>query len=717
MVILIGRNGLEIIGHVAVGRNRVKTAVYSEEQLIDVFVNILSKEGQDAFHQSTGFLKVGYMREKYPSLFIKLKDLAQFKHGKRNSSLILADNGFHTNREIGLKEAKQTLKRYVVTKKAVIAIYDGAINDLSKLAREHLNPYVRKSYQVVSRSANTLGFKTFVNNAYPDLKSKYGLLSFDGAVDTSVIKRNLRRRFLREQSLAYRGQRDPESRAVDEKVRNTFLTGELPLEVVYNNGRTRPHTGKSHIQKKLHYLSEIRGLEKIVSRDLEHVSSRRETGAIAEYEARLFFNIAKRHPEVLSFAGINKYVGQSIDQVITNSERKLATIYEPYLGRESEVDLRLVVVNGRRKDAMIDVKSYRYFSKRVIYEIVHDYAPIDHFLDGKKIDKKIILMNANTEKESEASQIFKENGITLLPGAVFNEAYIKAIDYLTEQDFANCVIPIAGTLEEKKQKLLRIHEFVYDKVHLLNVQGSRFLLEWSEKLLRSLSDGFDNVPEFVFGRRKYDSLPTEIIMPFSEIEDKYDLISSGSLERLAEFAKDVVFYDTETAGILHEGYPITVLGMAYIKDGVPVLHQFFAKDPLDEKPMLREAHKIMSSRKYLIGVNSKTFDDHMFIERLFANRLLFNPHIVPVDVLPFLRSYGHRLPNNRLQTYEQLKLATDIRKTDLGGSEVAEAFRVALLGGPVDKLGRIAEHNLYDGFSTAFMTLDLYEAGAFRLPK
>jgi len=93
--------------------------------------------------------------------------------------------------------------------------------------------------------------------------------------------------------------------------------------------------------------------------------------------------------------------------------------------------------------------------------------------------------------------------------AQFNTAFKLSLEDLLLEDFHKATLPLAGNLQEKKQKIARIHELVYEKSHLLLPQGNTFLRTYISSYLESLVDSFVKEPEFTFGKSVYESIPFE----------------------------------------------------------------------------------------------------------------------------------------------------------------------------------------------------------------
>ena len=177
-----------------------------------------------------------------------------------------------------------------------------------------------------------------------------------------------------------------------------------------------------------------------------------------------------------------------------------------------------------------------------------------------------------------------------------------------------------------------------------------------------------------------------------------------------------LYLDTETTSLSGgAGVLVFLVGVGRFEGDDFVVHQLFMRDPSEEDAMLDRLAMFIDEADALVSFCGKSFDAPRARDRfLFQNRpdveaALRRLH--HLDLHPTARRlFSHRLPDNRLRTYEEEELGFR-RTSDLPGAECPEAY-FAYQRGTGNRIDEIMEHNLHDILSLATLEARIAEAYA-----
>ncbi|MBN2569743.1 MAG: ribonuclease H-like domain-containing protein [Deltaproteobacteria bacterium] len=172
---------------------------------------------------------------------------------------------------------------------------------------------------------------------------------------------------------------------------------------------------------------------------------------------------------------------------------------------------------------------------------------------------------------------------------------------------------------------------------------------------------------------------------------------------------DAFFLDTETTGLSGgTGTIAFLIGCGWFEDGNLVTEQLFMRDFREERAALSYLIEIARDRKFLVTFNGKTFDIGLLSTRFIMNRLADPLSCLPhLDLLhPSRRLVGHRLPNSRLGTIEEMILRF-YRDGDIPGSEIPQRYFDWLRYGDPWLMKNVFEHNRLDVVSLAALAVHL----------
>jgi len=164
-----------------------------------------------------------------------------------------------------------------------------------------------------------------------------------------------------------------------------------------------------------------------------------------------------------------------------------------------------------------------------------------------------------------------------------------------------------------------------------------------------------------------------------------------------------LFLDTETTGLAGgTGTMAFLIGLGWFDRERFIVRQIFARDFTEERAVLTHLAEIVSTRRFLVSFNGKTFDVGLLSTRYIMNRLHSPfPDLPHLDLLyPARRLIAHRLENCRLSTIEAQVLGL-IRRNDVPGADIPQRYFDWLRGGDARLLQDVFAHNRLDIISLA----------------
>ncbi len=164
--------------------------------------------------------------------------------------------------------------------------------------------------------------------------------------------------------------------------------------------------------------------------------------------------------------------------------------------------------------------------------------------------------------------------------------------------------------------------------------------------------------------------------------------------------RQFLFLDTETTGLSGgAGVFAFLVGAAYFDDqDILQVHQFFLRDPAEEKAMLTVLDRFLAPPRALVTFNGCGFDIPLLASRFTLSRLpapiLSLPHL---DLLsPARRLWKRRLPSCRLSSLEADILGLRRTREDVPGHLIPYLYRRYLETGDASDMHRVLYHNEQD---------------------
>ncbi len=158
-----------------------------------------------------------------------------------------------------------------------------------------------------------------------------------------------------------------------------------------------------------------------------------------------------------------------------------------------------------------------------------------------------------------------------------------------------------------------------------------------------------------------------------ETLEQYNL--SYPLEQIAPL-EDILFVDIETTGFSAKTSSLYEIGCIYFKGAAPVILQYFAENPSEEKELLSAFFELCKSKKVLIHYNGNTFD-LPYMKHKAEKLSLTHPFdsMEGVDIFKRVSTYKHILclENCKQKSVEQF-LGIE-REDQYNGGQLIEIYK------------------------------------------
>jgi uncharacterized protein len=179
-----------------------------------------------------------------------------------------------------------------------------------------------------------------------------------------------------------------------------------------------------------------------------------------------------------------------------------------------------------------------------------------------------------------------------------------------------------------------------------------------------------------------------------------------------------VFLDTETTGLgSGAGVFAFLVGIGFFNANQDFeLHQFFLRDPDEERAMLHLLHEMIWTNGALVTFNGRSFDVPLLADRYIMSRMRTHVNRLPnLDLLaPSRRLWKRRLESCRLSALEVDILGLSRTHSDVPGSIIPYLYREYLKTGDGAEMVRVLYHNEQDILSMVALANVL--CGAFEQP-
>ena len=476
----------------------------------------------------------------------------------------------------------------------------------------------------------------------------------------------------------------------------------------------------------------------ITEEDVAVYHDNRIIGKLSELEMGLMFRIIKQFdPNLDHVTALKKYFPSGFLDITLNFEKKKVAIANKQM-TSGFMYPDLHMVDGDFGQIILDVKRYEELIPSTLKKIYNNYLNLDEEENGKKTYTKVLLFNSPVKNLDTYEGELKEKGFVIINYDDATDAYEQSQRLLLSKNYENgqkvrnfwrdTDVPNYGSEKEQLTTLLRAHNYITKRAHLLFTKAGQTKQEYTKGLLQAAIKSLDELiigqsslrSDFLIGRSECDEIPSRQIVPLESFIEKYDESARPFLyELLANNTLDLkhfFFYDLETNGWVKDREIINTIGMAYQEDGKLLLQLNFVKNPYRQVDALAEFKSLSKERKYLVGVNSVRFDTPYAQSQFSTDLMNYVIKNTNVDLLPALRQLKKEndWPNAKLQTFEQriLNKGKIMRHGDIDADIIPESHRKYMFGDDQHlAMNATIDHCGIDVVSEVFLLLYAHQNG------
>jgi len=194
-------------------------------------------------------------------------------------------------------------------------------------------------------------------------------------------------------------------------------------------------------------------------------------------------------------------------------------------------------------------------------------------------------------------------------------------------------------------------------------------------------------------------------------QSQYTIARIGDDERLCRAGPGrFVFLDTETTGLGGAGTLVFLIGIGFFNArGDFEIHQFFLREPAEERAMLGLVQEAVWPDGGLVTFNGHTFDLPLLADRYLLSKLHSHlPTLPNLDLLlPARRLWRRRLSSCRLSALEREVLGLRRAEADVPGWLIPALYQHYLLTGDAHEMPRVLYHNEQDVLSMVSLAVIL----------
>ncbi|MCZ6632892.1 MAG: ribonuclease H-like domain-containing protein [bacterium] len=173
-------------------------------------------------------------------------------------------------------------------------------------------------------------------------------------------------------------------------------------------------------------------------------------------------------------------------------------------------------------------------------------------------------------------------------------------------------------------------------------------------------------------------------------------------------AEGLLYVDIEATG-LTAGTPLFLVGALVFSGGSLRVQQFLARDYTEEVALLMHFSGVLEASQVVVSFNGKTYDLPYIRDRSIFMNVPFRLWQDHIDLLHVARRrWRAQLPNCKLQTLEKY-ICKRIRKGDIPGSEIPDAYHRFVQTGNAVQMRDILHHNALDLITMAEVLMFVLE--------
>jgi uncharacterized protein YprB with RNaseH-like and TPR domain len=157
------------------------------------------------------------------------------------------------------------------------------------------------------------------------------------------------------------------------------------------------------------------------------------------------------------------------------------------------------------------------------------------------------------------------------------------------------------------------------------------------------------------------------------------------------------FVDIETRGVSTTNQT-WLIGTAHMNKHGLVIEQLLARNPLEEKQILKAFHNLTLERPDWVSFNGETFDSSRLFARAQAHQIGYNESRAHVDFYQAFNRLARRkgLAKATLREFERVLFPTFKRQNHIEGRDIPQAVQHYFEGGDPHPVKNAIDHNTYD---------------------
>ncbi len=636
-------------------------------------------------------INLNVLRRKDPSLFQQLSLHGYRLSGRINPRDAIWSLGYLTRTHLSSEEIERYI-RGVITKEFAGRSYRGELDGFVSIKDLFMNSGAleRQAYWACfnrkRKDYSSKRLEKIIDSLYPDLEKQHGKKlteALRGAkLSEEQVKDKVKQWFYAGGDISRDGLTfiKPDGKLVRTRIENRVVQPSLPG----HNNFTRT---------LLNYLD----IEDIKPEDViaDGQEARKNVSLIGEKQFMFLLMILQKYDPELEAIGrdFRRYFNGRLERVFYRNKDRALELKDR--GNVIEADGRVKVDN---LEVLVEVKTHKKKADDKILDIFRKYDGVNRWIDGSKIDERVVLINAHNNGVDRYKQNLEKSGWKVITGEEFSDFYRRGLEILLENEpdfFETAKIPVTNP-----EILLEIHELVYRKQHLLLRKGQRRNRRWILDMLKENIACLDS-GERVYNRKKFDKT---YVVPFSEFNSIY-----GS--KISTIVDDALIIDLETSGPRNSGEIIAVLGLAYKSEDGMVAEKHLKKKPCEEKEALIRTRELARKYRRIVSYNGKRFDEGFLRERLLANLIEFDHDVGHVDMYSdYYRGYARKkgFPSATLKTFERVSLGVK-RIRDISGDKVPKIYLDYIFGRDDSMIQDVLLHNQLDLVTLALMYKQLHK--------
>ncbi len=376
-------------------------------------------------------------------------------------------------------------------------------------------------------------------------------------------------------------------------------------------------------------------------------------------------------------------------------------IFKQDEGKNEELFADFVVKSGRNI-CVGEVKNIRYITNSNI-EIIKKRLEKRMYwrFDDKEIEatKKVLFLLSKKNVLNEVKVVFSDDSIPL----VTHHDVKKALEFLLNE---KSIMQYMNLNIYSPKEIIEMYNVIVESPHTFVRKSHKFALNYLDMVLKDLYERLQKgkkiepvKPLKVYSKgdrliHNKEGIYQHFTLSLGDITELGGTMNHVK-QRIKNIPENAIYMDIESTGFV--GHLIFLMGIAYKEDNTLKFDLAFARNPWEEKAVLRSFCS-KADNKQIVTYNGKTFDYPTIKSRLVANMMKEQLPENHRDVYRIIEKYSglrkyHKVENLKLSNL--CELFGDERE-DVPGKEIPLRYNNWITYGKPDPIKRVIEHNVLD---------------------